>query len=337
VVRILCVMMVAMCVPGAAAAAAKRMHVERTVTVAESQDHLNFPFLFRLANGDLLLSHSEGVHTRTERGRRLRSRDGGATWQPCSGGAGPCVAQLSDGRLIALGFRIVREGDSYQVQTCRSDRGESWQGPQAAPVAFPFDGTFQLHRSIVVLPNGRLLASGYGKRGGDPKYRSFVIESDDRGASWRYGATIAYNPNMGSEGFCEPTMAQLRDGRLLCVMRTGSGQDLYQCWSVNSGRDWSVPVRVGAAGVNPHLCVMQEGPLALSYGRPGVHVLLDPTGTGAGWRDRLDIYDGIGCGYTSAVELAPGRLLLTYSASSFCAALLEPGPNRILAAFVSVR
>lgn len=315
-----------------------RPRIESTVTVAESVDHLNFPFLHRLDNGDLLLSHSEGVHTKTERGRWRRSRDGGATWESYVGRAGPCLAQLFDGSMLSLGFRIVHEEGSYRAVTYRSaDRGESWVGPEKAPLTFPFDGTFVLHRSIVEQPDGRLLATGYGKREGDARYRSFALASDDRGQSWQYLSTIAYDPEVGSEGFCEPVMVHLRDGRLLCVMRTGSGEDLYQCWSVNGGRDWSVPVRVGARGVNPDLCLTADGPLVLTYGRPGVHVLVDRTGTGASWTDRLDVYAGIGCGYTSVEHIAPGRLLLTYSASSFCGTELEPGPNRILAAFIALR
>ena len=35
------------------------------------------------------------------------------------------------------------------------------------------------------------------------KYRTFVVRSTDRGRTWDYLATVAYDPGVGLESFCE--------------------------------------------------------------------------------------------------------------------------------------
>src|SRR5690606_26780138 len=39
----------------------------------------------------------------------------------------------------------------------------------------------------------------------------------------------------------------------------------------------------------PRLARLDDGTLLLAYGRPGKHVVFDPTGTGSGWRGRLNL------------------------------------------------
>ena len=65
----------------------------------------------------------------------------------------------------------------------------------------------------------------------ETKYRnrSIVVSSTDEGRTWRYRSTVAA-PVAGDpvgEGFGEPTIERLADGRILCVMRTGHFSPLH--------------------------------------------------------------------------------------------------------------
>src|SRR6266567_8983478 len=64
------------------------------------------------------------------------------------------------------------------------------------------------------------------------KYRSFFLHSRDGGRSWSYVSTIAAGP-VEQEGFDEPVLVRLRGGPhagcLVCLMRTGRENPIYQC------------------------------------------------------------------------------------------------------------
>ena len=87
------------------------------------------------------------------------------------------------------------------------------------------------------MPDGSLLATFYGWFEGDEspvpgqkdsfRYRTWLMRSDDRGRHWDYHATVAYDPQIGTEGYCEPVMRRLPDGSLICLLRTGGDNRPY--------------------------------------------------------------------------------------------------------------
>jgi hypothetical protein len=101
------------------------------------------------------------------------------------------------------------------------------------------------------LPNGDLLTTLYGTMKGDRtpstykatmmKSRVMLLRSKDRGRHWNLVSTIAVNPSVGTEGFDEPVIARVsrgvREGRLICFMRTG--RQLYEAVSDDGGSSWS--------------------------------------------------------------------------------------------------
>lgn len=149
----------------------------------------------------------------------------------------------------------------------------------------PDKGWFGLYvyRTIVDMEDGRWLLTMYGNFSKDRltppdhssrkevKYmmRSLVLESRDQGRSWDYLATIAA-PREGDplgEGFVEPALTRLQDGRLLCVMRTGHHFPLYASWSEDGGKSWSDPVYTGLdRGCDPCLLTLKDGRIALTWG-----------------------------------------------------------------------
>ena len=155
---------------------------------------------------------------------------------------------------------------------------------------------------IVQLPNGDLLGTMHANLKGDNNwYRTVVLRSTDEGLSWQYHSSVASGPNdpdphlIGSYcGYCEPSIALLSNGQLLCIMRTqgaqyaGEYRPYYQSWSNDLGRTWTKPVPT-----NPHLmsnaptlAVLDNGVVVCRYGRPGFHIAFS-LDNGHTWQDQV--------------------------------------------------
>lgn len=260
------------------------------------------------------------------------------------------------GLFLALdGYLQYDPSSGYRVKTWRStdnfktiEEGEaSIDVPQLGDT--PVEGLFPISfaRTLMDMPDGPLLATAQGcfkedrlvpqdvqsKRETKYKLRTFLLASRDGGASWHYYSTIA-RPSPEDpvgEGFDEPTMVRLDDGRLLCVMRTGHYTPLYSCWSSDDGRTWTEPVYTGLErGCWPCLIKLMDGRLALSYGNrfppgwsritqggdqarwdwpgPGlVKLAISPDGTGEAWIDTT-IGSGMGSCYSTIMEIEPNVL-----------------------------
>jgi len=282
----------------------------------------------------------------------VRSTDGGKSWYfhrylyfptTVAGDAHVC-AQLSDGMVLELPNNVhVVDGKCYAPYWKSNDYGKTFHGPYNAQLHFPKGSiettsvagrtlaNVRFYRSIIELDNGNLLASMYGRFRGDEKYRSFLVESTDRGESWSYLSTIAYDPKVGTEGFCEPVMALLPDGEILCIMRTGSGEPLYQSKSSDQGETWSKPEPTGVRGVDPDLIVLSNDVIACSYGRLQPKREIEPSASldprlsasmgnqimfsvdkGDTWTGHTTIYAGPTTGYTGIEEIQPGEVIYTF-------------------------
>jgi len=262
------------------------------------------------------------------------------------------------GLLLALdGYVQYRPSSGYWVKTWRStgnletieEREASIDVPQLGDT--PMDGLFPISfaRALMEMPDGSLLATVQGYFQEDRivpqdlhskmevryKFRTFLLVSRDLGASWRYYSTIACPrpEDPVGEGFDEPTMVHLDDGRLLCVMRTGHYTPLYSCWSSDGGKSWTAPVYTGLErGCWPCLIKLGDGRLALSYGQrfppgwsritpegdsaryqaewPGaglVKLAISPDGTGESWLDTT-IGSAMGSCYSTIMETEPNLL-----------------------------
>ena len=302
----------------------------------------------------------------------LISRDRGKTWSRTTWpGDSACVGVLSDGSVLALAYmkqvRQLGPGKFVYPRWVSRDNWKTWEGPLDTPVHIPkatggtgdnmtpFPGPL-FWRSILELPDGRLLATVYGYFEGDTvpitgfkptagfyKYRTILVESRDRGASWSLVSTIAYDPSIGQESFCEPALVRLPDGELLCIMRTGYTHDpMYTCRSRDDGRTWTKPVSTGLTGVDPRLLLLEDGLVACAYGvkeydrnRRERRIMFSSDG-GRTWSQNTVVYAGYGGSYPDAVELEPGQILYVYDANAFA----EPGqttPTRNYLRMVTIR
>lgn len=141
-----------------------------------------------------------------------------------------------------------------------------------------------VYRTILKVDDGSWLMTMYGNFAGDTLVpaekdaieetqfmgRAIIVTSNDEGQTWKYLSAIAV-PTSGEpvgEGFVEPAITLLKDGRLLCVMRTGHHFPLYAAWSSDMGKTWTPPVYTGLdRGCDPCLITLRDGRVALSWGR----------------------------------------------------------------------
>ena len=179
---------------------------------------------------------------------------------------------------------------------------------------------------IVRLPNGDLLATMYGDLKGDSQYRTMIVRSKDLGRSWRYHATVAYQPRDPDPdrvgqfcGYCEPSLALLKNGHLLCVMRTQGAEipneyrPIYAAWSDDLGKTWSTPqpTRPALMNISPTLAVLDNGVVVCQYGRPGFHVVFS-TDNGHTWGNRISfshLPEPIITGQFDIVKNGPNQLV----------------------------
>ena len=283
-----------------------------------------------------------------------RARDGVASWQQAVGvplfshpGAGHQLAALSslmNGTLIASTTRLKyvfegklrwRRGSATDGVFVRDspDGGYSWADARKVDTSpFPIAWT---RGSIVEMADGSLLLPLAGQR--SDSYRdvrepmaSFVMRSLDRGKTWNYHATIAEDRH-GSRDYDEPTLVRLRDGRLLCMVRSHvsprrdpPGGYLHMTLSEDGGATWSKVQKTSMWGHPAHLLALRDGRVLCTYGYrmhpgPGVRGCLSEDGVQ--WKPQ-DIFtvqaladldsEHLQIGCPSSVELSDGRILTAY-------------------------
>lgn len=146
--------------------------------------------------------------------------------------------------------------------------------------------------------DGRLLAVAYYPHKDTTIEGDWVwlFESRDRGHSWREISVVARPSADLPKGANETTLVRLKDGRLYAIART-YGPRLVHMWSSDEGMTWTKPVPLSLIDsdqrpgwVWPVCKIMKDGTLALTYGRPGKHLILDPSGTGTQWQSHLDLH-----------------------------------------------
>lgn len=206
--------------------------------------------------------------------------------------------------------------ESFRIFVRESaNSGRSWSEPReigAEPAHTSRTNGIRLSSGELLLPLHRL-----GTKAGG------VMKSTDRGRSWRRYGVVA-NPN-GQGG--EPTIAELRSGRVLMLLRTTDGK-LWRSVSADKGETWSVPEATGIpAGATSHnLFRTRSGKLILTH-NPSMPPVRNPltmrvsTDDGATWGEatvlaKLDepVIDASRqvC-YPSVAELGDGTLVVVWA------------------------
>lgn len=155
-----------------------------------------------------------------------------------------------------------------------------------------------------------------------PKHRSTVLMvSKDNGRSFQRRATVAHDPT-GKDLMGEPRLSLNARGELVCVVRRTHHvqKPMAITYSKDGGRTWSTPRTLMKFGVFPSMTLLDCGVMALSFGRPGVHLSFSPNGGGRTWTEPIAIRRGGSrrvtketCGYTSIINVDANSFLLAYS------------------------
>lgn len=214
-----------------------------------------------------------------------------------------------------------------------------------AGIPFP-EASYQTYGRILELDGGDWLASFCADKkppsetsevtpSGRPRYDfrfgNLIVRSSDAGATWRVMTFIdpdELNPRYAlddrdvEEGLDESCLAQLANGDIYLIMRSGSHSPMYACRSHDGGETWSNLEPVGWPAARPDLQLLPNGVLACAsgrgfYGHPQItHVMFSLDGTGYHWEYPFAFHTGPGCSYTQTMQ-RDGKLHVIYSDSDF--------------------
>lgn len=250
------------------------------------------PGTLRLSTGEILMAAPWGRSSSRVplRGRNdlvpelYRSSDGGRTWRNAGPmdmawdlegaieGGGITLLGLRDGRIAFLSHRHVqgRHGGGLPAISFSEDDGRSWT-PAHVVDAAPEGVWYVMNDRLIQMRCGRLVVpvshmpEGVGTYEGHTNM-ALCFYSDDDGATWASSKQWAAMPWDDERGMQEPCIAELGDGTLLMLARTGSGW-LFQVRSSDGGDTWSVPQPTALMSPCAPLTVkrMPDGRLVVLY------------------------------------------------------------------------
>lgn len=336
----------------------------------------NFPYLFRLPDGALALTHHTDHDSERAYGRAAPffvSRDEGRSWQPQSP---PCaelglhptfMMRLPDGECFTSVCRgtipLARLGSAQPLGTLWSyvdnylfplsavppeDRyipmarwlpaQQTWRGERGVldvPQALVWGrngvvSTVFLESKPILARDGAIITADYRTPvrladGTLPTRRgTIILESRDRGRSWQLRSVVAYHPRVM---YAEPFLAYLPCGDLLCTLRSTcseTDEPLYLARSADDGHSWSAPEQLAPVGVFPNLLTLACGVTVISYGRPGLWLVVSDDGAGRHWSAPYTLVEpdpqsncAATCGYSSMEALDAHRFLVAHTIFRF--------------------
>ncbi len=154
------------------------------------------------------------------------------------------------------------------------DDGETWCSPIPVNVRPMKHGGCR--SGCWQLPDGGILMGlygrihGYGEEGEGETTRSALMRSDDGGDNWEYYSTLAYD-SANIIDYEEPDILRLKDGRLVCFLRThvnpsGDSKNMVMIVSEDDGFSWTPPKWTNIWGYPAELIALQDGRYLMVYG-----------------------------------------------------------------------
>lgn len=166
------------------------------------------------------------------------SKDDGVTWGDkyilIENDGGCNVMEVNFMRLQSGGLAVFYCQKNAEDKDCRvmmrtsTDDGKTFANPKLLSEVGKYTGL--TNGRCIRLKSGRILLEAW--EGGD----SYCCLSDDDGETWRDGGRV--QPAGGPS--YEPACIELKDGRVLMLMRTGLGGQ-FASYSSDGGETWSTP------------------------------------------------------------------------------------------------
>jgi len=315
--------------------------LETKVICRQEQRYIGWPTICRTQAGRLLVAFSgDRDHHICPWGKSqlISSDDEGATWStPTTINNTPLddrdtgLVETKQGTLLLTWFTSVafeRKPD-YARQagkvtpevkkewlghwTRRStDGGATWQE------AVPMQGSAP-HGSIL-LRDGRLMQVG---KVGAGEMALAVETSVDDGQSWQVIGAVPIPPGQQYKHYHEPHVAERADGSLVAMFRyqpeNTEEHFMQQSESGDGGRTWTPTHSSGIWGYPPHLLVLKDGKMVVTYGRrkePFSERACVSVDGGATWdtAHELTLCEAVNkdLGYPSSVPLSDDSILTVY-------------------------
>jgi hypothetical protein len=186
-----------------------------------------------------------------------RSKDRGLTWAESGrlkmewkltgtmNNGGITLLRLKDGRIALLTHRYVpdNKGGGLPAISFSSDEGATWTPARIVGRGVaPDDGWYVMNDRLIQLRSGRLLVpAAHAVPGSGPEgdlAESGCLFSDDAGDTWHLSKLVL--PKGALRGMAEPCVAELADGRIYMLARSGTGF-LVESYSGDAGATWSAP------------------------------------------------------------------------------------------------
>lgn len=335
----------------------KAGHVEHIVIYRQAGQYSAFPVLYQLTDqAQTLYVHFgagvTGSHLEPRREKmRFVSSDGGRSWQRTTREylnpawfTGPSqprrvvdpnahawryveAARRNEFESRGIEVRKSPDGRVTYAYGCyvriSEDAGATWQQreipvpPKALIMGF-LDPATDLR-----LDAGTLLCAVYGRPTANVRfYESWLLRSEDDGASWRF-LTLAADPEH-KRSFGETALVEAANGDIVAMMRTepALGTKMWTARSSDRGLTWSKAVETPLHGHPAHLLRLRDGTLLCTYGfrdEPiGIRAAFSRD-HGRTWREddivslRADGSGGGGNnGYPLSTELQDGTLVSVY-------------------------
>ena len=140
------------------------------------------------------------------------------------------------------------------------DKGKTWEAPVRQLVSAP--------HGPIELKDGRLLYVGTANVNGEKKLA--VEESKDDGIHWKLLSTINIPENEKIAPYSEPHVVEMPDGKLVAMFRYNPDNKmksfLRQSESFDGGKTWTTTHKTNIWGYPPHLLLLKNGWLLVTYG-----------------------------------------------------------------------
>lgn len=181
------------------------------------------------------------------------SADEGVTWGPDQVVLPPegtlntmsvSLLRLASGSIAMFYLARNTRVDGKQILSVRMRQSSDETASFSEPIECAFPPSYYVVNNdrVLQLTSGRLVvpASDHGTFDGHrfELGRALCFVSDDEGQSWQRGEYVPKPPPAAEICFQEPGLIELRDGRLLMLIRTAAGCQ-YQSWSADGGLTWA--------------------------------------------------------------------------------------------------